>query len=335
MNIGFRVDSSSKIGTGHVHRCITLAELFKKKSIKSFFFSRNEPGNINSNIKKSGFELKVITSRKLELSNKFEIMKNYIKNFKIDLIFIDNYSIDSVWEKEISKYCKIVLIEDFLKRKTYCDYYINYHLVNGKENNKYFVKKNCIKFLGPKYSIIKKIKKKKKISLKKRNILIFMGGVDNTDVTSKLISLLSSRDFENFNIKVIIGKKNKKRKEIENKVNKLKNFSTLIGIYQNLYSFFRESKLCIINAGVTMYETLIIGNQILIIPQSNFHKRILKNYYKHNVFDHIDNIKNLKKEKIIKLILNKVSKRTLQNRKAFFDDKGASRIVEYFAELIK
>ena len=106
MNIGFRVDSSSKIGTGHVHRCITLAELFKKKSIKSFFFSRNEPGNINSNIKKSGFELKVITSRKLELSNKFEIMKNYIKNFKIDLIFIDNYSIDSVWEKEISKYFK-------------------------------------------------------------------------------------------------------------------------------------------------------------------------------------------------------------------------------------
>ena len=53
------------------------------------------------------------------------------------------------------------------------------------------------------------------------------------------------------------------------------------------------------------------------------------------MFDHIDNIKNLKKEKIIKLILNKVSKRTLQNRKAFFDDKGASRIVEYFAELIK
>ena len=84
-----------------------------------------------------------------------------------------------------------------------------------------------------------------------------------------------------------------------------------------------------------MYETLIIGNQILIIPQSNFHKRILKNYYKHNVFDHIDNIKNLKKEKIIKLILNKVSKRTLQNRKAFFDDKGASRIVDYFAKLIK
>ena len=75
MNIGFRVDSSSKIGTGHVHRCITLAELFKKKGIKSFFFSRNEPGNINSNIKKSDFELKVLTSHKLELSSKFKTIK--------------------------------------------------------------------------------------------------------------------------------------------------------------------------------------------------------------------------------------------------------------------
>tara|TARA_Y100000591_G_C21854970_1_gene714641 strand:+ start:8471 stop:9478 length:1008 start_codon:yes stop_codon:yes gene_type:complete len=335
MNIGFRVDSSSKIGTGHLHRCITLAKLFKKKGIRSFFFSRNEAGNVNSKIKKYGFELKKISSNKRDLANELDIIKNYIISLNINFVFIDNYSIKPSWEKKISQYSKIVLIDDFLTRKTYCDYYINYHLVEGIENKKFFVKKNCVKFLGPKYSIIKELRMKKKNSFKKRDILVFMGGVDNTNVTLKLISLLSLKKFDNFSISIIIGKKNKKKEEIKKRVNKFKNFSILIGNYENLYNFFNESKLCIVNAGVTMYETLIVGKQILIIPQSNLHKKILKNYNKLNMFDYIDNIKKLKIEKIIELTSKKVNKKILQKRKTFFDDKGASRIVKYFVDIIK
>ena len=36
MNIGFRVDSSYKIGTGHIHRCLNLAKEFKKKKENVF-----------------------------------------------------------------------------------------------------------------------------------------------------------------------------------------------------------------------------------------------------------------------------------------------------------
>ncbi len=36
MNIAFRVDSSSEIGLGHISRCITLADEFKKKNVKYF-----------------------------------------------------------------------------------------------------------------------------------------------------------------------------------------------------------------------------------------------------------------------------------------------------------
>ena len=53
MNIGFRVDSSYKIGTGHIHRCLNLAKEFKKKKRKCFFFTKNFPGNVNNLIGKN------------------------------------------------------------------------------------------------------------------------------------------------------------------------------------------------------------------------------------------------------------------------------------------
>ena len=162
MNIGFRVDSSSKIGTGHLHRCITLAKLFKKKGIRSFFFSRNEAGNVNSKIKKYGFELKKISSNKRDLANELDIIKNYIISLNINFVFIDNYSIKPSWEKKISQYSKIVLIDDFLTRKTYCDYYINYHLVEGIENKKFFVKKKLCQIFRAKVFDYKRVENEKK-----------------------------------------------------------------------------------------------------------------------------------------------------------------------------
>ena len=60
MNIGFRVDSSSKVGTGHVNRCITLAENFKKKGIEVIFISRADSGNINTKIIKSCIDRNIL-----------------------------------------------------------------------------------------------------------------------------------------------------------------------------------------------------------------------------------------------------------------------------------
>ena len=44
--IVFRVDASLKIGTGHVMRCLTLANLLKKKFVDVSFICREHKGNL-------------------------------------------------------------------------------------------------------------------------------------------------------------------------------------------------------------------------------------------------------------------------------------------------
>ena len=62
MNIVFRVDSSIKIGSGHLVRCINLAKELIKKNISISFLSRAHVGNLNELVKKE--DLILLPSKK-------------------------------------------------------------------------------------------------------------------------------------------------------------------------------------------------------------------------------------------------------------------------------
>ncbi len=48
MRVVFRTDSSLQIGSGHVMRCLTLAERLRNKGAQVTFVCRDLPGNVNA-----------------------------------------------------------------------------------------------------------------------------------------------------------------------------------------------------------------------------------------------------------------------------------------------
>ena len=55
--IVFRADASEKMGSGHVMRCLTLAEALKRNGAVVTFISREHTGNLNHLISKKGFKV--------------------------------------------------------------------------------------------------------------------------------------------------------------------------------------------------------------------------------------------------------------------------------------
>ena len=55
MKIIFRADASIKIGSGHIIRCLTLAEELKKTGAEIKFISRAHEGNLNAYISEKHF----------------------------------------------------------------------------------------------------------------------------------------------------------------------------------------------------------------------------------------------------------------------------------------
>ena len=282
MNIAFRTDSSFTIGTGHVHRCLNLARKFKKKKSKCYFFTNDYPGNINKLIQYEFYRFKLSTKlTKNFYTNDQNIIDanltiKFIKKLNINLIFVDNYLIKEGWEKKVSKHAKIVLISDFIDRRSYCNYYLNYNIFCENQPISKNIIKDCIKLIGPDYLISKDFSYLKKKKIKKK-ITVFMGGIDTKNYTEKLISILSDKIFLKFQKVIIIGVKNTKIKLLINQIKKLKNFKFIIGNKKNLYPYFINSKLIITGLGTSMYEHLVLGLRSIVIIQNNLQKKVMKN----------------------------------------------------------
>ncbi len=57
MTVFFRVDASVEIGTGHVMRCLTLAEELRDQGAQVSFICREFPGNICDFIEEKGYRV--------------------------------------------------------------------------------------------------------------------------------------------------------------------------------------------------------------------------------------------------------------------------------------
>ena len=115
MNIFFRVDSGNVIGTGNIIRCLKMANYFSKHNI--FFICKKFQGNLNRKIIENNFklfELEIDNDNsnindtntwlgedfKIDASSTCDILKKY----QVDLLIIDQYSIDYIWENIVKKY---------------------------------------------------------------------------------------------------------------------------------------------------------------------------------------------------------------------------------------
>ena len=103
MNILFRADSSSTIGTGHIMRDLVLAKQYKESNI--LFATQNLQGNINHKVEEDSYRL-------IELSsNDIDEIVILIEKYSIDMIVIDHYGIDWQYEKTLKeKYPSLIIL---------------------------------------------------------------------------------------------------------------------------------------------------------------------------------------------------------------------------------
>lgn len=273
MNILFRADSSSTIGTGHIMRDLVLAQRYAAKGHNIIFATQDLQGNINYKIDEAGY---VTCSLK---SNDFQELNALVKELSIDMIVIDHYGIDFEFEKKLkakNPTLKILAFDDTYE-KHHCDILLNHNISADKKRYKNLVPKSCKLRCGAKYTLLRDefIKEKKKLNSKKSltkgntleckiehlkltkgnalgyKIFIAMGGADTANLNIKILHVL--KKYTNIKVHLVTTSANQNLKELE-KYCKNKPWISLHVNSEKIAKLMRKSDFAIITPSVTANE---------------------------------------------------------------------------------
>lgn len=254
----FRCDSSSIIGLGHVKRCLVLAQRLKEynKDLKILFATQNLYGNINLEILKSGFSIYSIKN------NSLKELDYFVKGLFVDLLVIDSYEIDNIFEEQLrinNPSLKILSFDDMLR--PHCSHMVLNHGVQALEKDyKKILDKKTKLFCGSEYTLLRdEFFESKKVKVTRNSVVIILGGNDVLNLSSKIANLLLQIN-NKYKITVITTSVNPNLKELKEN----SNIELLVDI-NNIASIIASKSLVITASGGTFFEVLSLKKKFINI----------------------------------------------------------------------
>ncbi|MFN3883357.1 MAG: UDP-2,4-diacetamido-2,4,6-trideoxy-beta-L-altropyranose hydrolase [Rhodocyclaceae bacterium] len=229
MNVLIRADASIEIGTGHVMRCLTLAEALRAHEANCRFVCRAHPGHLIENIRHRGFEAHVLPHHpdwRASATNpahaawlgadwQMDVEETRLGagDTALDWLIVDHYAIDERWEAALRPCARrILVIDDLADRRHDCDALLDQNWFGDVRQSHYrgLVPEGCRLFLGPRHALLHPDyatwrKKLRQRDGSVRRVLVFMGGSDPANLTAKALWALSEAELASLEVEVVLG----------------------------------------------------------------------------------------------------------------------------------
>jgi len=232
MNVFIRVDASIKMGSGHVMRCLALAEGLRFRNNEVTFICRAHSGNRIDLIDQKGFSVIKLPFHPSNASDSYVESNEYkigvsseedsretcaaIMDRSVDWLIVDHYSIDACWHRVLRKHVnKLMVIDDLANRELDCDLVLDQGYGRQESDYRRLIPKNALMLLGPQYALLRNefpklrrqaLQKRKEYTNTKR-ILVSMGGMDAENLTGLILEGLSLCEWSVMpEIDVVLGK---------------------------------------------------------------------------------------------------------------------------------
>lgn len=219
MHIAFRTDASLDIGTGHVMRCLTLADALRERGVASRFICRAHPGNLIDTIRQRGYEVQSLALNNAPASADAEMAdalpvhaawlgSDWVTDAQetiaalgetiVDWLVVDHYALDAHWERSVQPFCRnLMVIDDLADRLHDADLLLDQNLGRNAADYSELAPIGCKMLVGPRYALLRpefsvlradSLAHREKSGFKK--ILIAMGGVDKDNATARILDAL-------------------------------------------------------------------------------------------------------------------------------------------------
>ena len=365
MIVCFRVDASIDIGSGHVMRCLTLAEALKEQGAACFFICRAHSGHFIDYIRGKGFTVfplecvDALSSPDLSKDNQNALShadwlgsswqadadetRIYLEKVKPDWLIVDHYALDQQWELTLKpRYQKLAVIDDLADREHVCDLLLDQTLGRKESDYKDLVPDKCTLLLGAKYALLRPeflqwrdYSLRRRVSPKLDKLLITLGGVDKDDATGQILrALCQSHLPKDCEITVVMGATALHLKNVQALAKTLPWQIEIKVNVSNMAELMSNADLAIGAAGSTSWERCCLGLPTLMVVLAE-NQRVAASYLElAQAALNFDSGLNLTKDlrKLLSKLINDQSeiKKLSENASRITSGRGAELVLAEF-----
>ena len=304
MKVVFRADASTRIGSGHVMRCATLAEELRRRGAIVSFLCRSMEGDYIEWLTERGIEVARLpeTPAGDDGGNRADSYAGWLGVTlqqeiaqvtarleaigSVDWLVVDHYALDARWEKAMrARVDKILCIDDLADRRHDCDMLLDQnHCAEPARRYSALVPRDAKTLLGPRYALLRPEFALWRRKLRARDgtvrrVLLFMGGSDIGNAT--MIALQAVGQYRmgtaTWQVDVVVGAGNPHFADIE----ALCEGAAGISLHRNVGSnemaaLMASADLAIGAGGSTNWERACLGLPSVILALADNQKLPLR-----------------------------------------------------------
>lgn len=282
MKIGFRTDASLQIGSGHVYRCLTLADALATRDATCVFICRPHDGNLMELILERGHSVIALGAPE-ETQTGTERPDTWLgtdwqtdagqthaalSSTSLDWLVVDHYAIDARWEQMLRPACaRLMVIDDLADRPHDCDLILDQSLGRVPGDYAGLLPAWAVVLLGPDYALLRPDfaalrpeSLARRVKPKLRRILVTMGGVDKDNVTAQVLDALDASMLpDDLSITVVMGIHAPWLTQLRERAAAMRLPTKVLFGVSDMARLMAESDLSIGAGGTTTWERCTLG----------------------------------------------------------------------------
>ncbi|AMY03617.1 hypothetical protein A4R29_15205 [Mesorhizobium ciceri biovar biserrulae] len=283
MQIAFRTDASIEIGTGHVMRCLTLADALRERGAESLFICRLHNGHLMNLIAERGYTAVALPKPPTEIIEVCAVPphacwlgSDWARDAEqtrhaigaVDCLVVDHYGLDRRWEEKLHSACRyLMVIDDLADRRHDCDLLLDQSLGRTEGDYDGLLGNQAIRLLGPDYALLRpefaQLRAEslaRRVQPKLEHLLLTMGGVDKENVTGAVLDALDEGNLPpNLRITVVMGPHAPWIDQVRIRAAAMRYPTRVLVGVSNMARLMAESDIAIGAAGSTSWERCCMG----------------------------------------------------------------------------
>jgi UDP-2,4-diacetamido-2,4,6-trideoxy-beta-L-altropyranose hydrolase len=336
MNLLFRTEASVAIGSGHVMRCLALAQAWRAAGGRAIFAMAEVTPAVEGRLRKEGFEV-VRVAVWVGSTADAEGTANLALLHAASWVVVDGYEFGADYQKGLkSRGLKVLFIDDNGHASNYsADLVLNQ---NAHANESLYERRDLSTklLLGPAFAMLRREfapwrEWKREIPAIARKVLVTMGGSDPENFTRIAVDGLRAVKGE-MRIRILAGGSNPHVAALEGLRADGENSIELVRDASDMPEQMSWADLAVAGAGSTCLEMCFIGLPALLIDLAENQTPIAKELARRGTARHLGSSKTVIPDKVAaetRRILASVAERSAMSQRGreLVDGAGAERVV--------